>query len=82
MLRCIASRKEWIDLHERITIRMTSEMVARIDAWIVDQPGYVSRQDAVRRCVDLVLGQGGPEQPDLCGGKAAANSAAQQNVSS
>jgi hypothetical protein len=34
---------------------MTSEMIARIDAWIANQSGYVSRQDAVRHCVDLVL---------------------------
>ena len=44
-------------LKERITVRMTSEMIARIDAWIAHQPGYVSRQDAVRHCVDLILGQ-------------------------
>jgi hypothetical protein len=50
-------------LHERITIRMTSEMIARIDAWIADQPGYVSRQDAVRHCVDLVFPQIGQERP-------------------
>ena len=41
---------------------MTSEMMARIDAWIADQPGYVSRQEAVRHCVDLVLGQSDSEQ--------------------
>lgn len=44
-------------MKERITVRMTSEMIARIDAWIAHQPGYVSRQDAVRHCVDLILGQ-------------------------
>lgn len=44
-------------LKERITVRMTSEMIARIDAWIAHQPGYVSRQDAVRHCVDLILAQ-------------------------
>lgn len=49
-------------LHERITIRMTSEMIARIDAWMADQPGYVSRRDAVRHCVDLVLPQNGQER--------------------
>lgn len=62
-VECVAPRSEWIPaLHERITIRMTSEMIARIDAWIADQPGYVSRQEAVRRCVDLMLGQGDSEQ--------------------
>jgi len=49
-------------LHERITIRMTSKIIARIDAWMADQPGYVSRQDAVRHCVDLVLPQNGQEE--------------------
>lgn len=44
-------------MKERITVRMTSQMIARIDAWIAHQPGYVSRQDAVRYCVDLMLGQ-------------------------
>lgn len=43
-------------LQERITIRMTTEMISRIDEWIATQPDYVSRQDAIRRCVDLVLG--------------------------
>lgn len=49
-------------LQERITVRMTSEMITRIDAWIAEQPGYVSRQGAVRHCVDLVLGQRHPDQ--------------------
>ncbi|KKB84672.1 hypothetical protein VW29_09765 [Devosia limi DSM 17137] len=35
---------------------MTPEMIASIDAWIATQSGYVSRQDAIRRCVDLALG--------------------------
>jgi Arc/MetJ-type ribon-helix-helix transcriptional regulator len=52
-------------LKERITVRMTSEMIARIDAWIAHQPGYVSRQDAVRHCVDLILGQSTHER-GLC----------------
>lgn len=32
-------------------------LIARIDAWIAYQPGYDSRQDAIRHCVDLTLGQ-------------------------
>lgn len=40
---------------DRITIRMTPEMIVRIDAWIAAQPGYVSRQEAVRRFVDVAL---------------------------
>lgn len=45
---------------DRITVRMSPEMLARLDAWIADQSGYVSRQEAVRRCVDLAFSQGGP----------------------
>lgn len=40
-------------IRDRITVRMTDEMIARIDAWIADQDGYVSRQEAVRRLVLL-----------------------------
>lgn len=42
-------------MHDRITIRMTAEMIARIDQWIAKYPGYISRQEAVRRLVDLAL---------------------------
>lgn len=42
-------------MHDRITVRMTAEMIARIDAWIAEQPDYVSRQEAVRRFVDYSL---------------------------
>ncbi|MGC1271840.1 MAG: hypothetical protein WA842_14715 [Croceibacterium sp.] len=41
---------------------MTSDMIARIDAWIATNPNYVSRQDAVRRCVDLILSKDGASQ--------------------
>lgn len=34
---------------------MTAEMIALIDAWIAVQPGHVSRQEAVRRCVEIAL---------------------------
>lgn len=40
---------------DRITVRMSPAMLAMIDAWIAAQPGYVSRQEAVRRCVEMVL---------------------------
>ena len=50
-------------MHERITTRMTSDMIARIDTWIASQPGYVSRQDAVGHCVNLVLGQDESDAP-------------------
>jgi len=39
---------------------MSSEMLARIDAWIADQPGYISRQEAARRRVELALSHAGP----------------------
>lgn len=42
-------------MHDRITVRMTDEMIASIDAWIATQPGYVSRQEAVRRFVVFSL---------------------------
>lgn len=47
-------------MRERITVRMTAEMIARIDAWIAEQAGYVSRQGAVRRMVESSLTNGGP----------------------
>lgn len=40
-------------MQNRITVRMTDEMIVRLDAWIAGQPGYVSRQEAVRRLVGL-----------------------------
>lgn len=42
-------------MNHRVTIRMTADMSARIDAWIAAQTGHVSRQEAVRRLVDLAL---------------------------
>lgn len=42
-------------MHERITIRMTDDMLSRLDTFIASQPGYLSRQELVRRCVELVL---------------------------
>lgn len=37
---------------------MTSELLGRIDGWIATQPGYVSRQEAIRRLVGLALDAG------------------------
>lgn len=45
---------------DRITVRMSVELLARLDAWIAEQAGYVSRQEAVRRCVLLALSQSDP----------------------
>lgn len=42
-------------MQNRITVRMTDEMIARIDAWLSRQSGYVSRQEAVRRLVTFSL---------------------------
>ncbi len=42
-------------MQNRITVRMTEEMFAQIDSWIARQPGYVSRQEAVRRLLTLSL---------------------------
>jgi hypothetical protein len=46
-------------MDDRITVRINSAMLARIHAWIADQSGYVSRQEAVRWCVELVFSRGG-----------------------
>lgn len=42
-------------MHEWITVRMTDDMISRLDTFIASQPGYLSRQELVRRCVELVL---------------------------
>ncbi|TPJ81932.1 hypothetical protein FJ434_20790 [Mesorhizobium sp. B2-5-13] len=47
-------------MDDRITVRMTPEMLARVDAWIAEQSEYVSRQEAVRRCINLAFSHGGP----------------------
>jgi hypothetical protein len=44
---------------------MTSEMIARIDARIADQSGYVSRQDAVRHCDEIIRWLTGHTQEGL-----------------
>lgn len=43
-------------LDKRVTVRMSPEMIARLDAWIAGQSGYVSRQDAVRYCIECMFG--------------------------
>ena len=48
-------------MRERVTVRMTNEMIFRLDAWIAAQPHYISRQELVRRCVEFALNsEGGP----------------------
>lgn len=46
-------------MHGRITVRMTDEMISRIDAWIALQPHYVSRQEFVRLCIERELKDSG-----------------------
>ena len=43
---------------------MTEEMFAQIDWWIARQPGYVSRQEAVRRLLALSL-EGTEQYPPI-----------------
>lgn len=45
---------------DRITVRMSPDLIARIDEWIGDRPFYVSRQEAVRRLVSFALDHGCP----------------------
>jgi Arc/MetJ-type ribon-helix-helix transcriptional regulator len=52
-------------MRDRITVRMTNDMIARLDALIAAQPHYLSRQELVRRCVEFAL-----EQPDALHGLA------------
>jgi len=42
-------------VENRITVRMTEDLIAQIDLWIAGQPGYVSRQEAVRRLLSISL---------------------------
>ncbi len=51
-------------MRERVTVRMTNNMISRLDAWIAAQPHYISRQELVRRCVEFALDrEGGPLAP-------------------
>lgn len=42
-------------MQERITVRMTDDMISRLDAWIASQNRYLSRQEVVRRCIEYAL---------------------------
>ena len=42
-------------MSDRITIRMPADLIEKLDGWIAMQPGYVSRQEAIRRFVVLAL---------------------------
>jgi len=55
-------RRETI-VQDRITVRMSPELIARIDEWIAVRPGYVSRQEAVRRLASFALDQGCSIEP-------------------
>lgn len=53
---------------DRITIRMSPDLINRLDQWIAAQPGFVSRQEAMRRLVAAALDQ--QEFMDGCVGHA------------
>lgn len=46
-------------MQDRITIRMNPDLMQRLDHWIGTQPGFVSRQEAMRRLVAAALDQQG-----------------------
>lgn len=54
-------------MQDRITVRMNTDLVARIDEWIGDPPAYVSRQEAVRRLVSFALDKHCPPPIDEIG---------------
>ena len=58
-------------MDDRMTVRVSPTMLAQIDAWISQQSGYVSRQEAVRRCIELAFSQGGPPSAKRPGEKQA-----------
>ena len=43
------------DYMGRLEIRAPTDMIERVDAWRVDQPGRPSRSQAVRHLIDLAL---------------------------
>lgn len=45
-------------MQDRITIRMAPALIERIDEWIDTYPGYLSRQEAIRRLVTFALDRG------------------------
>lgn len=56
-------------MNSRITIRMSDDMMARIDTWIAAQPSQFSRPEAVRFFVDRSLaGADGLVELDSSGG--------------
>jgi hypothetical protein len=59
-------------MQDRITIRMSPELIERLDEWIAAQPGYVSRQEAMRRLATFALDQGcliDPNADNECDGE-------------
>lgn len=41
----------------QLSVRLTPAQLARLDAWIAQQPGNVSRPEALRRLAIAILGQ-------------------------
>lgn len=54
-------------MKDRITVRMSPDLIARIDEWIGERPGYVSRQEAVRRLLAFALDHNCPFVADDMG---------------
>lgn len=55
-------------MSDRITVRMSQVLLASIDAWILERGEPMSRQEALRRCVEtMVLGTAGrrPKEPPV-----------------
>lgn len=48
-------------MQDRLTIRMTPELIDRLDAWIATQPNFVGRQKAMRQLVISALDQQGQQ---------------------
>ena len=55
--------KKGFSMQDRITIRMTKEMIEEIDIWASTLPHRVSRQEAVRQLVQLALHPGQLAKP-------------------
>lgn len=49
-------------MQDRITIRMSADLMERLDQWIATQAGFVSRQEAMRQLVASALDQQRPQK--------------------
>jgi len=46
---------------DRITIRMSPDLIQRLDEWIASQAGFVSRQEAIRQLLASALDHQSPQ---------------------